>query len=81
MSENGRKEFLLVTERKRRNLSQAQLGRLTGIDPSTMSKIESRKVFCYSGWRRRLSGVLGIPGEDLFREVGNGVEPTEAVES
>ena len=58
----------LVEERERRGWSQAELARRTGIHPATISRLESGKLFAYSGWRRRLGRALQVPGDALFVE-------------
>jgi len=56
-------------EMERRHITQAALSRQTGIHTSTLSHLISGKVYPFSGWKRRLSSALGVPGDELFQEV------------
>ncbi len=61
----------LVSERKKRGISQYQLSRMTGIHPSDISKMESGRFPCFSGWRKRIAEALEWPEgriDELFAE-------------
>ena len=66
--------FRLQAEREKRRLSQSQLARLADVHPSTLSRLESGKIYPYPAWRRRLGRTLGVSGDVLFEQV----EPDEA---
>lgn len=59
----------LTVERQKRGWSQAELGRRTGIDAASISRLEAGKLYAYAGWRQRLGQVLKMPGDSLFKEV------------
>ena len=52
-----------------RGLSHAELSRRTGIHTSTISRLVAGKTYAYPGWKRRLTEVLGVDGEELFSDV------------
>lgn len=61
----------LVSERKKRGMSQYQLSRMTGIHPSDISKMESGRFPCFGGWKKRIAEALEWPEElidELFTE-------------
>jgi transcriptional regulator with XRE-family HTH domain len=61
----------LTRERRRRGLSQAALARMTGIHPAAISQLEAGTAHPWPGWKARLARALEVPGDQLFREVGD----------
>ena len=64
--------FRLTAERQKKGWSQSELGRQTGINSATISRLEAGKIFAYKGYRLRLARVLGIPedaADQLFEQV------------
>jgi transcriptional regulator with XRE-family HTH domain len=60
----------LHDERIQRGWSLAELSRRTGIDQSTLSRIERGLCPVYPGWRRRLVRAFRLRAEALFAESG-----------
>lgn len=58
-------------ERKRQGITQFDLARRADIHPSTLSQIETGKVYAYPAWRARLSTALGVPEDALFDNAPN----------
>lgn len=58
-------------ERLRRGWSQTYVCRVTGIHPGNLSRVERGQVVAYPGWRKKLGDLYGVPGDELFREVGD----------
>ncbi len=56
-------------ERLRRGWSLQTLGFYVGMSVSDISKIERGLTVPYSGQRTRLAAMLGIPVDELLREV------------
>ena len=52
--------------RERLGLSQTQLCMMTGIAPSTISRLEAGKLFAYPGHRARLARALRVSQAELF---------------
>jgi transcriptional regulator with XRE-family HTH domain len=65
----------LTLERKRRGWSQRQLAQRADIGEATISRLEAGKVYPYPGWKKRLSRVLRVPGDELFQEVSDDDKP------
>lgn len=61
--------MLLKLIRLQRGLSQMQLCLLTGIHPSTLSRIENGQMYPYPGWRKRIAEALNMREEEIFPEV------------
>lgn len=61
--------MLLKLIRLQRGLSLTQLCLLTGIHPSTLSRIERGQIYPYPGWRKRIAEALNVKEEDIFPEV------------
>lgn len=61
----------VVEERHKLGLSQAALARITGANPSSISRIESGKEPPYPLRARRIAAALGWKGDpmELFEEV------------
>jgi transcriptional regulator with XRE-family HTH domain len=55
----------LVSERKKRGMSQYQLSRMTGIHPSDISKMESGRFPCFDGWKKRIAEALEWPADQI----------------
>jgi transcriptional regulator with XRE-family HTH domain len=55
--------------RKARGLSLTQVTVKTGIDPSSLSRIERGIIPSGPGWRRRIAEAFELPEEELFMEV------------
>jgi transcriptional regulator with XRE-family HTH domain len=68
--EGGSTVLNLRTIRKERGWSLTQLTVKTGIDGSSLSKIERGIWPCGPGWRKRLAEAFELPEEELFRRVG-----------
>lgn len=56
--------------------SQAELARRSGIDRTTVSHLESNRLFLSIHYALRLKEVLGCPLDDLYEEV-----PSEGAEA
>lgn len=54
--------------RESQNISQLELSRLTRIAPSGLSAVESGKLYCYPGWRKRISEALKVSEKEIFPE-------------
>lgn len=59
----------LRKERLKRGWSMVELARRAKISEATLSRLENSKTFPYPGWKKRLSRVLGVKQEELFKEV------------
>lgn len=61
----------IVSERKHRGMSQAELARRAGINQASMSRIEAGKEPAYRNRGRRIAQAIGWGGdpEALFAEV------------
>jgi transcriptional regulator with XRE-family HTH domain len=62
----------LTAERVERGWSKARLGRRASLDPSTLAKVEARKVVPYPSQLRRVAKALGWSVQDapaLLEEV------------
>ncbi len=65
----------LKSERVRKGISQVKLSMLAGLDPATLSRLESGRLYPYPAWQRRLAEALGWPVEKadaLFKEESDG---------
>jgi len=56
----------LRARRTELNLSQAELGRRMGIDPSIVRHVEAGRLKAYPRFRRVAAALLGMPEDDLF---------------
>lgn len=54
--------------RKKNNLTQLDLSKLTDIYPNDISQIETGYRKAFPGWRKRLSEALEVEEEVLFPE-------------
>lgn len=61
--------LVLELERRKRGLTQKELGEKVGIGPAEISRMENGMSKPFPAYIRRLSQFFGIPGEKLFREV------------
>lgn len=52
--------------RNARGLSQKELARQAGVDPSTISRLENGHQEAYGVTRIRLARVLGLPEAEIF---------------
>ncbi len=57
--------------RNARGLSQKELARRAGVDPSTISRLENGHQAAYGVTRGRLARVLGLPEAEIFPGAGN----------
>jgi len=55
--------------RKKKNLTQLDLAKMTDIYPNDISQIERGKRKAFPGWRKRLAKALEVPEEELFPEI------------
>lgn len=61
--------MLLKIERVKRNLSQKQLSKLSGVGLNIISKMENGKIDNVTfGYIRKLARALDIPVEELIKE-------------
>lgn len=61
--------MLLKIERVKRNLSQKQLSKMSGVGLNIISKIETGKIDNVTfGYIRKLAKALDIPVEELIKE-------------
>ena len=56
----------LAELRHQRQMSQLNLAKLTGIQPSDLSRIENHRMVCYPAWKKRLSRALGVSEQEIF---------------
>ncbi|MGI6225758.1 MAG: helix-turn-helix domain-containing protein [Peptococcales bacterium] len=56
-------------ERRKRGWTQTALGYFAKVGPQDISRIERGWLKPYSGMAKRLSAVLGVPVEELTKEV------------
>ena len=62
----------LTKIRKEKGLSAARLSRLSDINSTTLSLIETRGLRPYESQRKRIAAALGVADtDDLFEEVAN----------
>lgn len=59
----------LKYERLKRDMSQKELGERTGVPYTDICRYETGRMKPYPKHLRRLSQYLGIPAEDLLKEV------------
>jgi putative transcriptional regulator len=59
----------LELERRKKGLTQRELGEKVGIGPAEISRMESGMSKPFPAHKVRLSEFFGIPGEELFKEV------------
>ena len=59
----------LTQERERRGWSRSELARRARIQAPALGQVELGKMAAWPGWRRRLSRVLKVPADELFKEV------------
>ena len=52
--------------RKRLRMTQAQISVLTGIHPSTISRIENGVIRCGASHRRRIARALEVEEREVF---------------
>ncbi|MGI1690040.1 helix-turn-helix domain-containing protein [Thermoanaerobacter uzonensis] len=54
-------------------ITQKELSEITGIDSSTISRLENGIMKPYPGWQRKIADALGWDGniDELFEEVKN----------
>ncbi len=65
----GGKVLRLTVERMRRGWTKVELGRRARISPVDVGKVENGWIKPFPAWQSRLSEALGVPAEELFREV------------
>ncbi len=67
--EEGRSTPLpgLAAHRRRRGLTQRQLGELAGVAHTTVQRLESLRRGAYPRTVRKLASALGVAPEDLLR--------------
>lgn len=67
---------MLALRRQRllRNWSLYEVARRTGLDVSTLSKIERGLLPVYPGWKRRLVRLFQVPADVLFARVDEEVD-------
>ena len=58
----------IKTLREKKELSQASLAQILGIDQSTITKWETKKALPRAALLPKLASVLGCTIDDLFRE-------------
>jgi transcriptional regulator with XRE-family HTH domain len=56
----------LATHRRRRGLTQRQLGELAGVAHTTVQQLESLKRGAYPQTLRKLASALGVAPEELL---------------
>ncbi|MDK2887923.1 MAG: Helix-turn-helix domain [Thermoanaerobacter sp.] len=61
--------------RERCGMSRAELSRRTGIDYSTLWKIEKGLIALFPGWRRRIAEALGVDERELMTDGKEEVHP------
>ncbi|MBO4884564.1 MAG: helix-turn-helix domain-containing protein, partial [Clostridia bacterium] len=66
----------VVSRRKARKLTQAQLAEATGIHRGLISRLESRRFTPSVDQLQALAEVLGFEVTDLFAEAADAVQPT-----
>jgi len=54
--------------RLKKGLSQVQLSVKTGIACTTISALETGKIFPFNGWKVKLAEALDVAIEDIFPE-------------
>ncbi|MCR4430649.1 MAG: helix-turn-helix transcriptional regulator [Tepidanaerobacteraceae bacterium] len=59
----------LELERRKRGLTQKQLGEKVGIGPAEISRMENGMSKPFPAYIERLSKFFNIPGDELFKEV------------
>lgn len=59
----------LTVERVKRGWTKVELGRQARINPVDIGRIENGWVKAFPAWQSRLSETLGVPAEELFKEV------------
>ena len=68
-------QYRLRQIRQEKGISQLRLSYLTGIQPSTISRVENGHMKAFPGWRKRLARALGTTESELFpderRQDGN----------
>jgi transcriptional regulator with XRE-family HTH domain len=55
--------------RKKKNLTQLDLAKMTDIYPNYISEIERGKREAFPGWRKRLSEALEVSETELFPDI------------
>ena len=58
----------IIQARNQKDLSQAELGRRSGLAGSYISRIENRKIDPRPKTLRKVAAALGVPLAELFRE-------------
>lgn len=53
--------------RKERGLTQFELAKLSNINPSSISNLESGKIYFYPGWLKRIAEVLEVDPEEIIK--------------
>ena len=68
MSESSRSTLLLAlaTHRRRRGLTQRQLGELAGVAHTTVQQLESLNRGAYPQTMQKLATALGVEPKDLL---------------
>ncbi len=64
----------LVSLRRMKNLSQAELGRRAKIHPSDVSRFESGMAVPYPGQLRRLARALGVSADQADSLLAEAIE-------
>lgn len=55
--------------RQLKRLSQFGLAKLSNVEPSILSKIETGIISPYPAWRKRIAEALGVLEAEIFPEV------------
>jgi putative transcriptional regulator len=55
--------------RKKKNLTQLDLAKMTDIYPNDISQIEREQRKAFPGWRKRLSKALEVSEKELFPDI------------
>jgi ribosome-binding protein aMBF1 (putative translation factor) len=56
-------------ERIKRGLTYTDLSYKVQIHPSTLGKIETKKMIAYEPHKKKLSKFFGVPAEELFQNI------------
>jgi ribosome-binding protein aMBF1 (putative translation factor) len=59
----------LTAEREQRGWTKFELGSRAKIHPAEIGRMESGRIKPYDVWMKRLERVLGVSGQELFKEI------------